>query len=58
MIPERYAGYEKVVTLGAVNFTCISGDKAANLAKIEANMREAVAQGANVFEFKKLVHGA
>ena len=35
MIPERYACYEKVVTLGAVNFTAIHGDKSATLAKIE-----------------------
>ena len=43
MIPERYASYEKVVTLGAVNFAAIRGDKAATLAKIEANVREAAA---------------
>jgi len=41
MIPERYASYEKVVIVGAANFTPIPGDKAANLAKIEANLREA-----------------
>ena len=45
MIPERYASYEKIVTVGAVNFTSIPGDKAANLAKIEANVQEAAAQG-------------
>ncbi len=51
MIPERYASYEKIVTVGAVNFTSIPGDKAANLAKIEANVREAAAQGVNVVAF-------
>jgi len=51
MIPERFASYEKFVTLGAVNFTCTPGDKAANLAKIETNMREAAAQGVNILAF-------
>ena len=51
MIPERYASYEKIVTLGAVNFTCAVGDKAANLAKIEANLREAAAQGVDIVAF-------
>ncbi len=51
MIPERYSGYEKTVTLGAVNFTCVPGDKAANLAKIETNMREAASQGVEILAF-------
>ncbi len=51
MIPEKYANYEKTVTLGAVNFTCRPGDKAANLAKIEASMREAAAQGIDILAF-------
>jgi predicted amidohydrolase len=51
MIPERYAGYEKVVTLGAVNFATVPGDKAATLAKIEANVREAAAQGVDIIAF-------
>ncbi len=51
MIPERYAAYEKVVTIGAVNFTSIQGDKAANLAKIEANLREAASQGVDILAF-------
>jgi predicted amidohydrolase len=51
MIPERYASYEKVVTLGAVNFAAIRGDKAATLAKIEANVREAAAQGVDIVAF-------
>ena len=51
MIPERYASYESHVTVGAVNFESIPGDKHANLAKIEANMREAAAQGIDVLAF-------
>ncbi len=51
MIPERYAAYEKVITVGAVNFTSIPGDKAATLAKIEANVREAAAQGVDLVAF-------
>ncbi len=51
MIPERYASYEKVVTVGAVNFTPVPGDKASNLAKIEANVREAAAQGVELVVF-------
>jgi len=51
MIPERYAQYEKAVTIGVVNFMSIPGDKAANLAGIEANLREAAAQGIDIVVF-------
>jgi len=51
MIPERYAAYEKVVSLGAVNFASIPGDKEATLKKIEATVREAAAQGVNILAF-------
>jgi len=51
MIPERYASYAKVVTLGAANLGVVAGDKAANLAKIEANLREAAAQGIDIVAF-------
>ena len=51
MIPERYANYEKVVTIGAVNFTPVPGDTVANLEKIEANLREAASQGVNIVAF-------
>ena len=51
MIPERYASYEKIVTVGAVNFASVAGDKEASLAKIEANMREAAAQGVDILAF-------
>jgi hypothetical protein len=43
VIPERYSSDAKTVSLGAVNFSCAVGDKAANLAKIEATLREASA---------------
>ena len=51
MIPERYASYEKTVTVGVVNFTSVPGDTAANLEKIEANLREAAAQGVQIVAF-------
>ena len=51
MIPERYASYEKTVTVGAVNFAAIHGDKAATLDKIAANVREAAAQGVDIVAF-------
>jgi predicted amidohydrolase len=51
VIPERYANYEKVVTVGAVNFASIAGDKEASLTKIEANVREAAAQGVDIVVF-------
>ncbi len=51
MIPERYASYEKIVTVGAANFASVAGDKEASLAKIEANVREAAAQGINIIAF-------
>ncbi|MEE2663253.1 MAG: carbon-nitrogen hydrolase family protein [Myxococcota bacterium] len=51
MIPERYASYQKTVTVGTVNFMSTPGDKADNLAKIEANVREAAAQGVDIVAF-------
>lgn len=51
MIPERYAGYEKVVTLGAVNLAVSDGDKQANLERIEAHLREAASQGVDIVAF-------
>jgi predicted amidohydrolase len=51
VIPERYARYEKSVSIGAVNFTSVPGDKEANLAKIEANVREAASQGVDIVAF-------
>jgi len=51
MIPERYATYEKTVTLAACNMGVVNGDKQANLAKIEANLREAASQGIDIVAF-------
>lgn len=51
MIPERYASYEKTVTLAAANFTAVTGDPAATLKKMEANIREAASQGVNIIAF-------
>jgi predicted amidohydrolase len=51
MIPERYAAYEKTVTVGAVNFAAVPGDKQATLAKMEENIREAAAQGVDIVTF-------
>ena len=51
MIPERYASYEKTVTVGVAQFTPTPGDTAANLAKIEANLREAASQGTDIVAF-------
>lgn len=51
MIPERYAGYDKVVTVAAANFAAVPGNKAATLAKMEANIREAASQGVDLIAF-------
>jgi len=51
MIPERYANYDKIVTVAATNFAAVPGDKAATLDKMEANIREAASQGADLIAF-------
>jgi predicted amidohydrolase len=51
MIPERYRAYEQTVTLAAVNFSAVTGNKAATLEKIEANIREAASQGVDIVAF-------
>lgn len=51
MIPERYARYDKVVTVAAANFAAVPGNKAATLAKMEANIREAASQGVDLIAF-------
>ena len=43
--------HEPVVSLSCVNFCPIEGDKRATLAKMEANIAEAAAQGANIVAF-------
>lgn len=51
LIPQRYADYETTATIGVVNFASVRGDVAATLAKIEANIREAGAQGIDILVF-------
>jgi len=51
LIPERYAEFEKTATIGVVNFASVRGDISATLAKIEANIREAGAQGIDILVF-------
>jgi predicted amidohydrolase len=51
MIPSEYEQFEKVVTVGAVNFTPVWGDPKRTLAKIEANVVEAAAQGVDIVAF-------
>jgi predicted amidohydrolase len=51
MIPERYRAYEQTVTLGAVNFSAVTGDPAATLEKMEAIVREAASQGVDIDAF-------
>jgi len=51
MIPERYANYDKIVTVAATNFAAVPGDKAATLDKMEANIREAASQGVDLIAF-------
>ena len=51
MIPERYAQYEPIITLGAANFVAVPGDTRATLEKMEATIREAAAQGVDLVAF-------
>jgi predicted amidohydrolase len=50
-IPVEYQSFERTVTVGCVNFAPVWGDKKATLAKIEANVQEAAAQGVDVLVF-------
>lgn len=54
MIPSRYAGYEKTVTVGCVNFAGIWGDRDANLEKIKSHIHEASRQGIDILAFPEL----
>ncbi|MDO8635129.1 MAG: nitrilase-related carbon-nitrogen hydrolase, partial [Dehalococcoidia bacterium] len=54
MIPERYRKYKKTVTVTCVNFHTTWGDKAANLAKMKANIEEAVAVGSKIIAFPEM----
>lgn len=51
MLPARYEKYEKAIALACVNFESVPGDKAATLAKLEADVVEAAAQGCNLVAF-------
>jgi len=51
MIPAEYQAFEPVVTVGCVNFAPIWGDKKQTLARIEANIVEAGAQGIDIVVF-------
>ena len=51
MIPSDYEQFEQVVSLGVVNFTPVWGDPKQTLAKIEANVVEAAAQGIDIVAF-------
>jgi predicted amidohydrolase len=51
MVPSQYSAYEQVVSVAAVNFNPVIGDKQATLAKLEADVVEAAAQGANLVVF-------
>jgi len=54
MIPARYQGYEKSVTVGCVNYDSVWGDKAANLEKIKVLIAEAADQGIDILAFPEL----
>ncbi len=51
MIPTEYEQYERVVTVGTANFSPVWGDAKRTLAKIEANVVEAAAQGVDILAF-------
>jgi len=51
VIPAEYQSFEPVVTVGCVNFAPVWGDKKQTLAKIEANVVEAAAQGIDILLF-------
>lgn len=54
MIPKEYEKYERVVTVSAVNFNPIWGDKAANLEKMKKTVATAAAIGSNIIAFPEL----
>jgi len=51
VIPAEYRAFESVVTVGCVNFSPVWGDKKQTLARIEANVAEAGAQGIDIVVF-------
>jgi predicted amidohydrolase len=54
VIPPEYDSFEKVVTVGCVNFSPVWGDKKRTLEKIEVNVREAAAQGVDIVVFPEI----
>lgn len=54
MIPTSYENYASDVTVGAVNFHSIWGDKAANLEKIKQFIIEGASQGVDILAFPEL----
>ena len=53
-IPEAYQAYASSVTLGCVNFQTVWGDKAANLEKIKAGIKEAARRDIDIIAFPEL----
>jgi predicted amidohydrolase len=54
MIPKQYQKYEKVVSIGCVNFTTVWGNKQANLDKMKKYISDAAEQGNNFVVFPEL----
>jgi predicted amidohydrolase len=54
MIREEYERYEKTVTVSAINFNPIWGEKRANLEKIKTMVTAAAQGGANIIAFPEL----
>jgi predicted amidohydrolase len=54
VIPKEYEKYEKVVTISAVNFNPVWGDKEANLKKIKKATAQAAQTGSNIIVFPEL----
>jgi predicted amidohydrolase len=54
VIPTEYETFEKVVTVGCVNFSPVWGEKKPTLEKIEANVIEAAAQGVDIVVLPEL----
>lgn len=54
MISKRYEKYERIVTVSAINWGGVWGDKGANLEKIKAKVRDAALVGANIVSFPEL----
>jgi len=53
MIPPEYLAFEQTVTVGCANFER-GATKSESLARIEADIREAAAQGIDILTFPEL----